>query len=110
MTALGLGSEPLVRELFALASQAPQSRVTAAMVKEAVQLAGLKYTEAEQQGMVASLNRILTRAEELHVAPPDNDAPTPLAVQSARAGLSRGGAVACAQTRGRAKTIASSQP
>lgn len=78
LTALGLGSEPLVRELFALASQAPQSRVTAAMVKEAVQLAGLKYTEAEQQGMVASLNRILTRAEELHQAPPDNDAATPL--------------------------------
>jgi Asp-tRNA(Asn)/Glu-tRNA(Gln) amidotransferase A subunit family amidase len=81
MTALGLGSEPLVRELYALALQAPQgtpSRVTAEMVRNAVQLAGLKYTEAEQQGMVASLNRILTRAEELHVAPPDNDAPTPL--------------------------------
>jgi len=78
MTALGLGSEPLVRELYALASQAPQSRVTAAMVKEAVQLAGLKYSEAEQQGMVASLNRILTRAEELHLAPPDNDVPSPI--------------------------------
>ena len=78
LTALGLGSEPLARELFALASQAPQSRVTAAMVKEAVQLAGLKYSEAEQQGMVASLNRILTRAEELHVAPPDNDVPSPI--------------------------------
>ena len=81
MTALGLGSEPLVRELYALASQAPQgtpSRVTAEMVRNAVQLAGLKYTETEQQGMVASLNRILTRAEELHLAPPDNDAPTPL--------------------------------
>jgi Asp-tRNA(Asn)/Glu-tRNA(Gln) amidotransferase A subunit family amidase len=81
MTALGLGSEPFVRELYALATQAPQgtpSRVTAEMVRNAVQLAGLKYTEAEQQGMVASLNRILTRAEELHLAPPDNDAPTPL--------------------------------
>ncbi|MEO6221680.1 MAG: amidase, partial [Vicinamibacterales bacterium] len=64
--------------LFADGSQAPQSRVTAAMVREAVQLAGLKYSEAEQQGMVASLNRILTRAEELHQAPPDNDAATPL--------------------------------
>ena len=81
MTALGLGSEPLIRELYALAAQAPQgtpSRITAEMVRSAVQLAGLKYTEAEQQGMVASLNRILTRAEELHLAPPDNDAPTPL--------------------------------
>ena len=81
MTALGLGAEPLVRELYAIttqAAQAPQSRVTAEMVRNAVQLAGLKYTEAEQQGMVASLNRILTRAEELHQAPPDNDAATPL--------------------------------
>jgi Asp-tRNA(Asn)/Glu-tRNA(Gln) amidotransferase A subunit family amidase len=79
VTALGLGSEPLVRELYAIASQAPpQSRITPAMVKEAVQLAGLKYTEAEQQGMLASLNRILTRAEELHQAPPDNDAASPL--------------------------------
>src|SRR5688572_25517049 len=81
MTTLGLGSEPLVRELYALSTQAPQgtpSRVTAEMVRNAVQLAGLTYTEAEQQGLIASLNRILTRAEELHVAPPDNDAPTPL--------------------------------
>jgi hypothetical protein len=79
MTALGLGSEPFVRELYALATQAPQgtpSRVTAEMVRNAVQLAGLKYTEAEQQGMVASLNRILTRAEELHLAPPDNNPPS----------------------------------
>ncbi len=78
LTALGLGSEALRHDLFAQASQAPQSRVTAAMVKEAVELAGLKYTEAEQQGMVASLNRILLRAEELHQAPPDNDAPSPI--------------------------------
>jgi len=81
VTALGLGSEPFARALFARASQAPQSRVTAAMVREAVQLAGLKYTEAEQQGMVASLNRILARAEELHQAPPGppgNEVPSPI--------------------------------
>ena len=78
VAALGIGSEPFARALFAHVAQAPQSRVTAAMVREAVQLAGLKYTEAEQQGLVASLNRILTRAEELHQTPPDNDAATPL--------------------------------
>ena len=78
LTALGLGSEPFARALFAGGLQAPQPRVTPAMVREAVQLAGLKYTEAEQQGMVASLNRILTRAEELHQAPPDNDVPSPI--------------------------------
>jgi Asp-tRNA(Asn)/Glu-tRNA(Gln) amidotransferase A subunit family amidase len=78
LAAIGVGSEPFARALFAQAAQAPQSRVTAAMVREAVQLAGLKYTEAEQQGMVASLNRILARAEELHQAPPDNDVPSPI--------------------------------
>lgn len=78
LTALGLGAEPFARVLFAQAAQAPASRVTPAMVREAVQLAGLKYSEAEQLGMVASLNRILTRAEELHQAPPDNDVPSPI--------------------------------
>lgn len=78
LAALGIGSEPFARALFARVSQAPQPRVTAAMVREAVQLAGLKYTEAEQQGMVASLNRILTRAEELHQSPPGNDVPSPI--------------------------------
>jgi len=78
LAAIGIGSEPFARALFAQAAQAPQSRVTAAMVREAVQLAGLKYSEAEQQGMVASLNRILTRAEELHLAPPENDVPSPI--------------------------------
>jgi Asp-tRNA(Asn)/Glu-tRNA(Gln) amidotransferase A subunit family amidase len=78
LTAFGLGADPFARAFAASQGPAPQSRVTAAMVKEAVQLAGLKYTEAEQQGMVASLNRILTRAEELHLAPPDNDVPSPI--------------------------------
>ncbi len=78
LTAIGIGSQPFARALFSQAAQAPPSRVTAAMVREAVQLAGLKYSETEQQGMVASLNRILTRAEELHQAPPDNDVPSPI--------------------------------
>lgn len=78
LAAFGLGSEPLVRTVFAQGTQTQPSRVTAAMIREAVALAGLKYTDAEQQGMVASLNRILARAEELHQAPPDNDVPSPI--------------------------------
>lgn len=78
LSALGFGAGPVTRMLWAQAQQAPASRVTPAMIREAVQLAGLKYTEAEQQGMVASLNRILMRAEELHVAPPGNDVPSPI--------------------------------
>jgi len=78
LTALGLGAESFGRALSARAPQAPPSRVTAEMVRAAVLLAGLKYSETEQQGMVASLNRILLRAEELHQAPPDNDVPSPI--------------------------------
>jgi Asp-tRNA(Asn)/Glu-tRNA(Gln) amidotransferase A subunit family amidase len=78
LTAFGLGYEPIANSLLAQAAQAPQPRVTAAMIREAVLLAGLKYTDAEQQGMVASLNRILSRAEDLHQSPPDNDVPSPI--------------------------------
>src|SRR5215831_16080971 len=77
VTALGL-SAPFARALWAQAQQAPASRVTPEMVRDAVRLAGLSYTDAEQALMVGSLNRILTRAEDLHRAPPDNAAATPI--------------------------------
>jgi Asp-tRNA(Asn)/Glu-tRNA(Gln) amidotransferase A subunit family amidase len=55
-----------------------QGRVTAAMVAEASALAGLAFTDDEQQGMVATLNRILGSVDELHRAPADNEVPSPL--------------------------------
>ncbi len=76
ISALGV-SAPFANSLWAQAQQAPASRVTVAMVREAAQIAGLTLTDAEQQGMLASLNRILTRAEDLHKSPPENDAPSP---------------------------------
>jgi Asp-tRNA(Asn)/Glu-tRNA(Gln) amidotransferase A subunit family amidase len=78
LSALGVTSAPFARVLWAQAQQAPAGRITAVMVRDACQVAGLTYTDAEQQGMLASLNRILTRAEDLHKAPPANDAPTPM--------------------------------
>jgi Asp-tRNA(Asn)/Glu-tRNA(Gln) amidotransferase A subunit family amidase len=78
LAAAGVSSGPLAKALWAQAQAAPASRVTPAMVREAVALAGLSYTEAEQQGMVASLNRILSRAEILHKAPPGNEVPSPI--------------------------------
>jgi Asp-tRNA(Asn)/Glu-tRNA(Gln) amidotransferase A subunit family amidase len=77
VTALGL-SAPFARALWAQAQQAPASRITPEMVRDAVRLAGLNYTDAEQALMVGSLNRILTRAEDLHRTPPDNAAATPI--------------------------------
>jgi Asp-tRNA(Asn)/Glu-tRNA(Gln) amidotransferase A subunit family amidase len=78
LSAIGLTSVPFARALWAQSLQAPASQVTAAMVREAAHLAGLTFTETEQQGMVASLNRILARAEDLHRTPPANDAPSPI--------------------------------
>src|SRR5580704_9623333 len=78
LSAIGLTSARFARALWAQAQQAPASRITPAMVREATQLAGLAFSDAEQQGMVAALNRILARAEELHKAAPDNDAPSPM--------------------------------
>ena len=78
VSAVGITSVPFTRALWAQAQQAPASRVTDAMVREASQLAGLTFGDVERQGMVASLNRILTRADELHKAPPTNDAPSPI--------------------------------
>lgn len=77
-SAVGITSVPFTRALWAQAQQASASRVTDAMVREASQLAGLTFGDAERQGMVASLNRILARADELHKAPPPNEAPSPI--------------------------------
>jgi Asp-tRNA(Asn)/Glu-tRNA(Gln) amidotransferase A subunit family amidase len=77
LSALGF-TAPFARALWAQAQQAPASRVTPEMIREAVRLAGLNYTDAEQAAMAGSLNRILTRAEQLHATPPDNAALTPI--------------------------------
>lgn len=77
LSVLGL-TAPFADAVWAQAQQAQASRVTAAMVKAAADVAGLSLSEAEQLGMLPSLNRILARAEDLHKAPPDNDAPSPM--------------------------------
>ncbi len=77
VSALGF-SAPFARALWAQAQQAPAPRVTPAMIREAARLAGLDYTDAQQQDMTASLNRILMRAEDLHQHSPANDAFSPL--------------------------------
>jgi len=77
LSAAGVTSAPFARALLARAQGGQESRVTPEMVREACRLAGLPYGEAEQQGMVASLNRILQRADELHQNPAENDVPSP---------------------------------
>jgi hypothetical protein len=78
LSAVGVSSLPFGRSLWAQVRQAPTSRVTLAMIRDASRLAGLTFSDTEQQGMMASLNRILARAEDLHRSPPANDAPSPI--------------------------------
>ena len=77
LSSLGLTSVPFARSLWAQTRQAPTGTVTIAMVREAASVAGLTYSDAELQGMLGSLNRILARAVDLHRTPPENDAPSP---------------------------------
>jgi Asp-tRNA(Asn)/Glu-tRNA(Gln) amidotransferase A subunit family amidase len=74
----GLTSTLFPGLLWARMQERPGSRVTLAMVREACQLAGLDFTEAEQQGMIDTLNRILARADDLHKAPPGNRVASPI--------------------------------
>ena len=78
LSSLGLTSGPFAESLWAQAQQSPSATVTVAMVREAAAVAGLTYTDAELQGMLGSLNRILARATSLHQSPPENDAPSPV--------------------------------
>ncbi|HUL72832.1 MAG TPA: amidase [Vicinamibacterales bacterium] len=52
--------------------------MTPAMAREAARLSGLAYTDAELEGMTASLNRILARVDDLHRSSPGNDVPSPV--------------------------------
>ena len=76
VAACGL-TAPFGAAVWAAARQAG-GRVTPDMIQGAARLAGLTFTDAEQQGMTASLNRILTRADDLHRDPPGNDVPSPI--------------------------------
>lgn len=74
----GLTSTLLPGLLWARIQERPGSRVTLEMVRQASRLAGLDFSEAEQQGMIDTLNRILTRADELHTSTPSNSAASPI--------------------------------
>ncbi len=75
---LGLSTTLLPGVLWAKLQQAGDDRVTAAMLRDAAAIAGLSFTDEEAAGMTATLNRVLARVDELHRAPAENDAPSPL--------------------------------
>jgi Asp-tRNA(Asn)/Glu-tRNA(Gln) amidotransferase A subunit family amidase len=77
-SSLGLASTLFPGVLWARLQDGASRLVTQAMVREAAALAGLSFSDEEQQALVGPLHRILTTAGELHLAPAGNDVPSPL--------------------------------
>jgi Asp-tRNA(Asn)/Glu-tRNA(Gln) amidotransferase A subunit family amidase len=77
-SAAGVSASIFPAVLLASAEQAPAGRVTETMVREAAALAGLALSDADVKGMLTSFARITPRIDELHRAPPENDASSPL--------------------------------
>ncbi|HUG55253.1 MAG TPA: amidase [Vicinamibacteria bacterium] len=73
----GLSATLLPGALWARWQEAGTDRVTLAMLREAVHIAGLDFTEDEQRTMLRAVNRNLRRADELHQVPLANSVPSP---------------------------------
>src|SRR5215475_5851374 len=73
---LGLSGTLLPGVLFSQLQQSGEQRVTADMLKQALGISGLSFTEDDQKAMLQSLNRNLGQYEELRkLTIPNNVAP-----------------------------------
>ncbi len=64
-SAAGLGSTLLPGLLWARMQEQGAQRITAAMLKDALAIAGLEFTEQEQEQLVNGLNQNLERYENI---------------------------------------------
>jgi len=74
---LGLGATLLPGVLWAQAQQEEDTRVTPAMLKDALALAGLTFSEEDQKAMLQGVNRNLGNYEELRKIHIPNDVSPP---------------------------------
>jgi Asp-tRNA(Asn)/Glu-tRNA(Gln) amidotransferase A subunit family amidase len=74
---LGLGSTLLPGVLLAQVQQAGEARVTAAMLANALAIAGLTFTDEDQKAMLQAVNRNLASYEELRKLAIPNDVAPP---------------------------------
>jgi Asp-tRNA(Asn)/Glu-tRNA(Gln) amidotransferase A subunit family amidase len=74
---VGLGSTLVPGVLWARMQDQASSRITLAMVNDALALAGVDATEAERQAMVATANQALTRYEAVRAMDIPNDVSPP---------------------------------
>ena len=74
---LGLSSTLLPGVLWSKLAQAGETQVTAAMIKDAAMLSGLKFDDAEYDAMVTAVNQNVTRIETLRNTSIPNDIAPP---------------------------------
>jgi Asp-tRNA(Asn)/Glu-tRNA(Gln) amidotransferase A subunit family amidase len=77
LTGLGLGNTLLPGALLAQVQEASDARVTAAMLANALAIAGLSFSEEDQKTMLQAVNRNLTSYEELRKLTIPNDVAPP---------------------------------
>ena len=77
LSGLGLGGTLVPGALLAQAQQTGETRVTAAMLANALAVAGLTYSEEDQKTMLQAVNRNLNSYDELRKLPIPNDVAPP---------------------------------
>ncbi len=75
---VGLSSTLLPGVLWAKLQEAESQKITIDMLRGAARLAGLEFTETEQEKMVEGVNKNLERIEKVRENPLDNSVPLPL--------------------------------
>ena len=76
-SALGLGGTLLPGVLWADMQQSDTSQITLAMLKSAIAMAGLSFSEADEKSMLQAVNQSLTRMTELRAIKIPNDVSPP---------------------------------
>src|SRR5437879_2862151 len=77
LSGLGLGGTLLPGALLAQVQQAEDARVTAAMLANALTIAGLTFTDEDQKAMLQAVNRSLTSYDDIRKVPIPNDVAPP---------------------------------
>ena len=77
-SSVGLSSSLLPGVLWARLQEADSEQVTVEMIKQAVELAGLDFTQEELESLVEGVNKNLDRIKEVREVHLDNSVPLPL--------------------------------
>jgi Asp-tRNA(Asn)/Glu-tRNA(Gln) amidotransferase A subunit family amidase len=86
-SSIGLGATLLPGALWAQAQQSEAPEVTLEMLKSALALSGLSFSEDDEKAMLNGLNQNLTRCQEIRALPIPNDVSPPFYFSSITPGM-----------------------